>query len=175
MEINEMDGLVLNAVRAAQAIHKDVAELFGPPEEGLAAQTHLVVPAALVRKTRGYIEKVTNQVNGCYENGWFDAAAVMVRRLLETLIIETFEHHNIAHKIKKGDDFLFLRDLIGITLAETTWNLSRNTRQALPKLKDIGDKSAHSRYYNAVRDDLSPLLVDIRMCVQELTHHAGLK
>lgn len=170
-----MNGSTLNVIRAAQAIHKDVAEQFGPPEEGLPAQTHLVVPAALVRKTRGYIEKVTNQANGCYQKGWYDAAAVMVRRLLETLIIEAFEHHEIAHKIKKGDDFLFLRDLISATLAETTWNLSRNTRQALPRLKDIGDKSAHSRYYNAVRDDLAPLLLDIRMCVQELTHHAGLK
>lgn len=170
-----MDAGALNVIRAAQAIHNDLVSQLGPPEEGLPADTHLVVPAALVRKTRGYIEKVTNQANGCYEKGWYDAAAVMVRRLLETLIIEAFEHHKIASKIKKGDDFLYLRDLINATLSESTWNLSRNTRSALPKLKDIGDKSAHSRYYNAVRDDLAPLLPDIRMCVQELTHHAGLK
>jgi hypothetical protein len=64
---------------------------------------------------------VANHINGAYENGWYDACAVMLRRLVETLIIETFEHHNIAHKIQNASgDFLFLRDLIDKTLAENT-------------------------------------------------------
>jgi len=100
----------------------------------------------------------------------------MVRRLIETLIIEAFEKHGLSYKIKNVDgDFLYLRDLIRCCLSESTWNLSRNCKQALPRLKDIGDKSAHSRRYVAQRGDVDPLLSDIRLVVQELVYLAGLK
>ncbi|KAA3531792.1 hypothetical protein DXM29_05480 [Agrobacterium tumefaciens] len=131
---------------------------------------------SLVRGTRQYIENIANQANGAYENGWYDASAVMLRRLVETLIIEAFEHHQIDSKIKNSEgDFFFLRDLVTKTLAETKWNLSRNAKQALPKLKDLGDKSAHSRRYIAQRRDIEPLLPEIRTVVQELVFLSGLK
>ena len=85
-----------NIFADAKAIQADVSEELGPPPEGLPSSKQLVIPTALVRGTRGYIERVANQVNGAYENGWYDACAVMIRRLLETLIIEAFEKHNIA-------------------------------------------------------------------------------
>jgi hypothetical protein len=45
----------------------------------------------------------------------------MIRRLLETLIIEVFEQHKLAAKIQNpAGDFLYLRDLITATLAEPT-------------------------------------------------------
>jgi hypothetical protein len=168
---------VRNIFATAQAIHADVQTQVGPPEEGLAAETQPVIMTSLVRGTRGYIEKIANQINGTYENGWYDACAVMLRRLIETLIIEAFEHHGIAHKIQNSTsgDLFFLRDLVNATLSEATWNLGRNTRQALPKLKDIGDKSAHSRRFTAQRGDIQPLLSDIRTVVQELVYLASLK
>jgi hypothetical protein len=136
-----------------------------------------VLPHSVVRGTRGYIERLANQANGAYENGWYDACAVMLRRLVETLIIEAFEHHKLAAKIKHktSGDFFYLGDLIDKCLAEPSWNLSRNCKQAMPRLKDLGDKSAHSRRYNAHRGDLSPLLSDVRLVVQELVYLAGLK
>lgn len=158
------------------AIQSDCKEVLLPPEAGLNAPGQSVIPFAIVKGTRGYIERVTHQVNGCYDNGWYDACSVMVRRLLETLIIEVFETQMIAHKIKDSNgDFFFLSDLIRITLAESSWNLSRNTKSALPKLKDIGDKSAHSRRYHAVRNDLDKLLPEIRVVVQELIYLAKFK
>jgi hypothetical protein len=135
-----------------------------------------VIPFSIVRGTRGYLERVANQVNGAYDNGWYDACAVMIRRLLETLIIEAFEHSGLAGKIKNpAGEFLYLRDLIDKSLQEAAWNLSRNCKHALPKLKDIGDKSAHSRRYNAHRGDIDPLLADLRLVVQEFVYLAGLK
>ena len=89
---------------------------------------------------------------------------------------EAFERHSLAQKIKNAQgDFYYLRDLVGLCIAETAWNLSRNCKQALPKLKDLGDKSAHSRRYNAHRGDIDPLLADIRLVVQELVYLAALK
>lgn len=165
-----------NAARTAKAMQGAVRAIAGPPEEGLRAETSVVVPAVLFKRTRGYLEKVANQANGAYSRGWYDACAVMLRRLVETLIIEAFEKHGVADKLKNKDgDFFFLRDLVSATVAEPSWNLSRNTKQALPRLKDIGDKSAHSRRYNAVRGDIDPLLSDVRVVVEELLHLAGLK
>lgn len=165
-----------NAFNAAKAIQAAVDAQFGPPEEGRRSEKQLVLPFSIVRGTRGYIERVVHQINGSYENGWYDSSAVMIRRLLETLIIEVFEHHRLSAKIQNpGGDFLYLRDLIDACLKESTWNLSRNCKQSMPKLKDVGDKSAHSRRYNAHRGDIAPLAADIRLVVQELIYLAGLK
>lgn len=148
-----------NVFSAAKAIQSNVDRELGPPEEGLRSARQGVIPMSVVRGTRGYIERVSNQANGAYGNGWYDACAVMIRRLLETLIIEAFEHHKLEVKIKNPTgDFLYLKDLIDKCLQENAWNLSRNCKHAMPKLKDIGDKSAHSRRYNAHRGDLDPWL-----------------
>jgi hypothetical protein len=168
--------LVGNFAATAKAISSEIAKTVKPPEEGFRSPSEKVVLNSLVRGTRGYIEKVANQANGCYANGWYDACAVMIRRLIETLIIESFEKHQISNKIKNSSgDFLYLRDLITLTLNETSWNLSRNCKSALPKLKDIGDKSAHSRRFIAQRGDIDKILDELRVVVQEMVFLAGLK
>lgn len=160
----------------ALSIKKDCDEILLPPEEGCPSYEYLVISFGLVRNTRGYIERVVHQINGCYQNGWYDACAVMIRRLLEILIIEVFEAFNIADKIKNANgDFLYLSDLINKMLIETTWNLTRNTKKALPKLKDIGDKSAHSRRFNAIRSDIDHIMPELRVASQELIYLANLK
>jgi hypothetical protein len=165
-----------DALSIAKAIQAEVPRRGRPPEEGMAPESEQVLPHSVVRGTRGYIEKILIQVNGTYERGWFDACAVMIRRLLETLIIEAFEHHKRASEIQNSSgDFLYLRDLIAKTLAEPSWNLTRNTKAALPRLKDIGDKSAHSRRYIAHRADIQAVVPDLRVAVQELIFLAGLK
>lgn len=171
-----MRELAHRAREAARAIQLEAPRHVEPPEAGQTASTEMVVPLSVVRSTRGYIESVANQANGAFEKGWFDACLVMVRRLLETLIIEVFEHHKLAGKIKTKDgDFLHLADLVSRVLSEESWNLSRNAKRALPRLKDIGDKSAHSRRFNAHLKDVEKLLDDIRLVVQEFVYLANLK
>jgi len=160
----------------ARKIRENLPAKPKPPDDGLFPHSENVIPFSVVRGTRSYIEKVTNQVNGTYENGWFDGCAVMIRRLIETLIIETFEHHGIANKIMNPEgDFLQLQDLVEKTLTEPSWNLSRGTKRALPKLKSIGDLSAHSRRFLAHRQDIEKNIDDLRVVVQELVYLAELK
>lgn len=99
---------IKNMVLTAKAIHAELSNELKPPEEGLHAKTQPVINMSLVRGTRGYIERIANQVNGAYENGWYDAAAVMLRRLIETLIIEVFEKHAISDRIKNGAGDFFV-------------------------------------------------------------------
>lgn len=171
MAVNARDALAL-----AKKLKESAPKSFVPPSEGTRAANEFILPQAMVRGTRGYIEKVVNQINGCYEKGWFDGCAVMMRRLVETLIIECFEKHNIAHKIQNptSGDYLYLGDLVDATLKETTWNLTRNAKQGLPRLKSIGDKSAHSRRFNAFREDIDKCSDDFRVVCQELLYIARL-
>lgn len=165
-----------DVLELARKIRESIPGKPKPPDDGLFPNTEHVIPFSVVRGSRGYIEKVTNQINGTYENGWFDACAVMIRRLIETLIIETFEHYGIADRIMNSTgDFLQLQDLVEKTLGEPSWNLSRGTKRALPKLKSIGDLSAHSRRFIAHRQDIEKNIDDLRVVVQELIYLAALK
>jgi hypothetical protein len=163
--------LAKSALVISKVIQDEVNEFWLPPADGFPSRKELVLAKSLVKGTRGYIESVVNQINSTYENASYDACAVMIRRLIETLIIEAFERHNIATKIKTtSGDFFFLSELIMHTLNETSWNLGRNAKQALPKLKNVGDKSAHDRRYNAHRSDIDNIKDALRAVVQELMH-----
>jgi hypothetical protein len=147
-----------------------------PPEETGHSSSQLIVYMSIVSGTRGYIEKIAHQINGSYENGWYDSCAVMIRRLIETLIIEAFESHNISSQIKNNSgDFFFLQDLVNATLAEQSWNLGRNAKKSLQSIKDVGDRSAHSRRFVAHRRDIDKIKDDLRIVVQELVYLANLK
>lgn len=172
-----MKTIARQALEIAKRIQSEAPVTYVPPSTGTVPRSQNVLPRALATGTRGYIERVVDQINGCYEKGWFDGCSVMMRRLLETLIIECFEKHGIANKIKdnRSGDYFYLSDLISHTLNETSWNLGRNTKKALPAFKAVGDQSAHSRRYNAHREDIDKLLPDFRTACQELLYIAGLK
>lgn len=167
---------LLATLGLASQLKKSVQETIKPPSDTGLSQDEPVIYMALVRDTRDYIVKISHQINGAYANGWYDACAVMIRRLLETLIIECFETHGIKAKITGADgDYFYLRDLVDRACNEPTWTLGRNVKRCLPKLKDVGDKSAHSRRFNAHREDIDKLNGDLRDAVQELIAIAKLK
>ena len=90
----------------------------------------------LAQAKRSYLITVGRQMNGAYGMNWYDAAAVMMRRLVEISIIEAFEAKGVASKIKNATgNYLQLTDLITKALAEPAFNLSRNTKNALPDLR----------------------------------------
>jgi hypothetical protein len=133
-------------------------------------------PLSILSKAhRGYLVTIGRQMNGCFAMGWHDAAAVMMRRLIEVVIIEAFESKGLAAKIKdSGGNYLQLTDLVAKALAETAWTLSRNTKRALPGLRDIGHMSAHGRYFSARKEDLDAVRPACRVVGEEFLHHAGL-
>jgi hypothetical protein len=70
------------------------------------------LPEPIWKNTRGYIEAVCRELNGSFHYAYYNAAAVMLRRLLETLIIEAYEHLNRETEIKDGSgNYLMLSDL----------------------------------------------------------------
>lgn len=169
-----------NALNAVRQIQQSAEESTQPPLEGTKPKTARVIDPSLVAGTRGYLEKVAVQINGTYENGWYDACAVMLRRFVETLIIETFIAKQIEDRIKDNNgDFISLKGLIDKANGDPDLNLSRNTKKVLRQLKKLGDLSAHNRTFVANRNTFDNLLddlhLDMQTVVQEFVHEAGLK
>lgn len=155
---------------AAAPLHRQLSSEITPPPD------QPVLPHSLFQGTRGYIEKVVFQINRSYTGTSYDACAVMIRRLVEVLIIEAFEYHALTAKILDANgNYCRLEDLVRLALAETSWTLGRNTKSALSKLKTIGDQSAHSRRYNARKEYIDDIIVDLRVSAEELLYLAGLK
>lgn len=126
-------------------------------------------PKEILDETRKYIIDMGNQAILCFDLGLYDACAVMIRKLLETLIIETFERYKIADKIKNKDgNFPYLSDLISFLLNEKTWNISRNAKTGFLSIKNSGDLSAHNRRYCAKKQDILDIKQSIRICIEEL-------
>lgn len=139
-------------------------------------ESEQVLPLDVVRPTRRkYIERVALQANGCYEHGWYDGCSVMVRRLVETVIIELYEAKGREAEIKNGAaEFFMLSGLVDAVLAEKSWNLGREVKKALPEIKALGDRAAHARRYLATKQDVDKAIPGLRVVVEELLHLAGL-
>jgi hypothetical protein len=99
----------------------------------------------------------------------------MMRRLLEVVIIEAFEHNGIAGKIQDANgDYFQLTALVNAALAETGFHLSKNAKKALPRLKDLGHQSAHGRRFTAQAADIEKHEDGMRVVVEEFLHLANL-
>lgn len=169
-----------NALDAFKQLQQSAEEATQPPLEGTKPRTARVIDPSLVAGTRGYLEKVADQINGTYEMGWYDACAVMLRRFVETLIIETFISKGIEGRIKDAHgDFLSLQRLIDTARSDPDLNLSRNTKQVLLRLKKLGDLSAHNRRFIAKRsyfDELfEDLHLDMQTLIEDFMHEAGFR
>lgn len=128
-------------------------------------------PIELFNNTRTYLTCVANQALASYNKGIYDGCSVLTRKLIEILIIEYFEKHKVDSLIKRPDgSFYFLSDLISELLRDHKWNITRNAKQAFPKIKKIGDLSSHNRRYLARKSDLDALKDDIRVVLEELIH-----
>jgi hypothetical protein len=128
------------------------------------------------KDTRGYIEKVCEQMNGCYQFAFFDAASVMMRRLVETLIVEAYEKLQRESEIKDGNgNYLMLRDLVTRAIGQQPIGVGRDAKDTLARIKEMGDRSAHNRRYNAVKSDMDKVQSGVRVVVDELINIADLR
>jgi len=102
----------------------------------------------------------------------------MLRRFIETLIIDAYIAKNKEAVIKKTNgDFYVLGKLIDEACSGRDLNLSRDTKTILRKLKKLGDRSAHNRTFIAKRSYIESLFedlfLDMQTLVQEFINEAG--
>jgi len=134
------------------------------------------LPRMVWTGTRNYVENVCGQLNGCFQFGYYDGAAVLARRLIETLIIEAYEHLDRASDIKNRDgDYNMLAALVSAATGENGLSLGRDAKKALVLIKELGDRSAHSRRFTAVKADLEKIQSGVRVAAGELISIANLR
>jgi hypothetical protein len=135
-----------------------------------------VLPEALFARTRGFIESLSRQINACYEHNAFDGCAVLMRRLVEVLLILSYQANGIESKIKDSSgDYKQLVKIIGDAVSNPTLDLSKNTKACLDTFRELGNFSAHQIYYNAKRKDVQKEILGFRAAVEELLYKAGIK
>lgn len=167
--------LAQSALVVAKSLQDSANRAAPLPSEVSAPADQPVLPHALFIDSRGDIRKVVFQVNACYTATCYDACAVMIRRLIEVLIIESYEHHNRGSEIKDAsNNYFMLKDLTNKMLSGS-WTLSRTTKKGLKGLKTFGDLSAHSRKYNAQRGYVDDVIVELRVITEELLYLSGMR
>ena len=152
--------------KMSDAIANDIGEIK------VKAPSDNLFPIDIFDNTRDYVKKTARQAILCYDYGLYDGCLVMIRRLIETLIIELFEHRKLKERIlDKNNNYLFCGDLIDNLLNEKKlWTIGRNAAQELPKIKKLGDLSAHNRRFNAKKSDIDSIKTGLRVVLEELVH-----
>ncbi|MCM2333316.1 MAG: hypothetical protein NDI82_05150 [Anaeromyxobacteraceae bacterium] len=135
------------------------------------------LPEPVWKQTRGYIEAVCTQLNGCYFSTYYDAASVMARRLVETLLIEAYEKLGREALIKTAEgNYWMLGDIVDHALGtDGLSSVGREGKKALRSVKQLGDRSAHNRRFIARRHDMDDLRSDLRVLADELIAIAELR
>lgn len=135
-----------------------------------------ILPDAVYLKTRGYIEKLAKQINASYEQNIFDGCAVLMRRLLEVLLIHSFQNTSQEGIIRDSSgQFADLSSIINHAIPNTKLGLSKGTRECMDKFRTLGNFSAHRIEYNCLRGDIEKVALEYRACVEELLYKAGLR
>ena len=156
-------------------IREMLLPILGPAEPEINQQLGYL-PEQVWTETRGYIEKIAIQLNGCFQFGFFDAASVLIRRLIETLIIEAYEALRRESEIRDGNgNYLMLKGLIDAAVGHIPLGLGRDAALALRAVKELGDRSAHNRRFLAVKADLEKIQSGVRVTVDELIGIAQLR
>lgn len=135
-----------------------------------------ILPEALFEKAgRSYLQKLTQQINASYENNLFDGAAMIMRRLLEILIIHSFEAVGKMAEITDADgNYKNLKSLINAIKDSSEISLSKASRKSIDRFRELGNLSAHKIHYNCRRDDIRKLQLEYRALVEELLYKAKL-
>lgn len=135
---------------------------------------HLLLPEAQTSGSRRYLERLSFQLNGCYEAGFYDGCAVLLRRMIESLLIDAFEKANHSDAIKHQGEYVGFADVIGIACSGKFLKLSRGSSKALSSVKAVGDTAAHHRTYITVKSDIDEVSHDFRKLVSELMVLSGM-
>ncbi|WP_162789451.1 DUF4145 domain-containing protein [Altererythrobacter sp. ZODW24] len=157
---------------AKQSTSETLSVFLGPHRPNPSTE---FLDSGLFADTTQYVREIVAQINVTFSNACFDACSVMIRRLTETLIIEAFERHGGIQEITDvNDELVTLKFLIEKAKATRQFSISRQTKNALPHLKNVGDWSAHNRRHLARISDLEKVREHLRLASSDFAHLASL-
>lgn len=133
-----------------------------------------IIPEEWFVGTRSYLERMVFQINGTYEYGFYDACAVLCRRLMESLIIEVYVSSKRQAEIQDNGLFKRLESLIAYVKADKAVTPSRNAPKTMTEIKLLGDTAAHDRVCITEQVDIDDVKARYRRLVKEIGTLAGI-
>jgi len=151
--------------RYSDDLEKKFAPFLDPPK---AAVTDSIIPSALVKGSRRYLEQMVHQINGSFDRGFYDCTAVLMRRMMESLIVECYVAAARQNEIKANGRFLMLDSLIKYLATDQALSINPAGAKTMGEIKQLGDTAAHDRYYITLRDDISDIRASYRRLITTL-------
>lgn len=136
----------------------------------------LLIPKSVYSEVPSYIKKLADQVNASYEHRIYDGCAVLMRRLLEILLIRTYEKMGVQQRVQNSDNtYKMLEGIVADARNNPTLGLSRNTRDKLDDYRALGNFAAHKIEFSTRRGDIERVQLEFRATVEELLLKSELK
>lgn len=129
-----------------------------------------IIPEALVQDTRGYIVTIAQQINASYNNNIFDGCAILMRRLLEILLIHSYEAVGRVGEIKIDESYQNLSYIINYTLSNKPFSLDKDSVETIDSFRVLGNFVAHKIQYTTKRKDIDNVKLKYRLLIQELLY-----
>ncbi len=156
-----------------QSIERDYAGLW-QDDITIESSSELIDEQKFVGKRR-YLDQLIRQINHSYANNCYDAAAVLMRRLFEVLLVLSYQNFGIDAQIKDstGNGYLMLDGIVKNAKNNQTLKLSR-IKSEFDTFRMVGNFSAHNITYTAGKKDIDDIKLNYRVMLEELYSKAGL-
>lgn len=139
-----------------------------PISEKIATKGSLI-PTEIYSGAVAYVKRLADQVNACYENRIYDGCAVLMRRLLEILLIKTYEKLGLQDRIRGAEgNYKMLEAIVSDAKSGNHLSLSRNTKERLDDFRALGNFAAHKIEFLTRKGDIDKISLDYRAAIEEL-------
>lgn len=143
------------------------APVTSPPPSPAPPVEYFIDPE-IFRDCPPFIKYLEPQINGCWDRQWYEACALTVRRLLESLIIYLYEKRGWGKEIKDQDGYLKLQNLVDKICGDSRIGLDKRSQQGLKHFKQFGDVAAHDFRVRIRKSDLEQKRNDLRLACERL-------
>jgi hypothetical protein len=136
---------------------------------------HAYLQPEILDKMPEYITRLIPQVNGAYEREWYEAAAMVLRRVMETLIIELYTRRGWTQDVQdpSTNEFLMLKALINQLNGDARLHMQKRIIEGLSKVKELGDTAAHDFRVRIRKSDLDRIQSAVRLTCERLVFTIG--
>ena len=141
------------------------------------SQEGTIIPNTITNGLPKPIKSLAWQINASFENHLFDCCAVVMRRLMEVLLVLTYQNYEIESEImdSSGNRHIALEKIINNAIQNTKLSLSANARKDMHLFRDLGNYSAHKIWYNCTQQDIQSNAMKYRVLIEELIYKSGLR
>lgn len=159
------------------AVYQDLEQKYSSiwgDIESIVSESELIDENKFCEK-RSFLTQLIKQINHSYANNCYDAAAVLMRRLFEVLLVMSYQNMGIDNEIKdsSGKGYLMLESIVGNAKNNQTLKLSR-IKNEFDTFRIVGNFSAHNITYTAGKKDIDDIKLNYRVMLEELYNKAGL-